>query len=183
MKRYVYFALVIAMVLCIPFNTHAMTLEPHIPEEVEEKPTVTKNDDGTITKTFKIYVTPSEDNLTALSPTFKFTFGPAIKSFECGDPSSKRFVAQTNANEDKCTFTAPEGETIKGKVNVGTISITIDPKSQSKDCTISYQLGEITGKVNPNTGANVPFLYVIGGIVLAAGIYFATSRKTKFHRI
>lgn len=181
MKKHIYLFLVMAMVLLMPFTANAAGLKPHIPTEDEEKPVTVKNSDGTITKTFNVYVTVSEENLTSVSADFSFTFGNAVKGFSCGDPSTKRFVAQTNTADRMCTFAAPEGEKITGKVKAGTISITVDPKGE--DCSITYMLDGVSGKVNPNTGANVPYLYVIGGLVLAAGIYFATSKKTKFHRI
>ena len=59
----------------------------------------------------------------------------------------------------------------------------VNKDAKDEDCTINYGLDEVTGKINPNTGSNLPYALIGGGALLAAGIYVLTRKKTKLYKI
>ena len=74
----------------------------------------------------------------------------------------------------------------KSTIIVGNLVYTVEDAKVNENhdnCGLTYYLGESSGKINPETGVEIPYMYILGGIVLAAGICAVTTKKTKLCKI
>ncbi len=186
MKKVMVSLIVICLMLIAPLSVLAdVRVTPSIPND----PTTQKDNDKGFVKTFPIYVELTGDEGETFQDSnfkFEFDFGPAITNFNC-DGYGEYEVETTGDVQTGGTCTFSTASTIGlGKAQVGTISVLIDKNAADSDCTIRYMLGEassVFNKTNPDTGASVPYEIIIGGLVLAAGAYVVTSKKTKLFKI
>ncbi len=185
MKKVMISLFVLGLMLLTPLSVLAeIQVIPSIPNE----PSSSKDTENGMVKTFPIYVelTGDEDNFTDNHFDFTFEFGSAIKEFTCDGYGN--FEAKTGGDvstQGTCTFTNSSQINL-GKSQVGTISVRVDKNASDADCTIKYMLGSASSTFNtnnPNTGVSIPYEIIIGGLVLAAGAYIVTSKKTKLYKI
>lgn len=184
MKKAMFYLLVLGFLFLVPLAVYAATLTPSIPNNVVNE---VKNSDGTISKTYNIYVAISNntDNTTIKDAEFEFTTGTAVESFQCGDANT--FVAtttSTGANSGKCTFAIPNDGSVGAANNlVGTITVKVKANAKDEDCVINYSYNGSSGSVNPQTGVSLPYAVIAGGLLIATGVYFVTKKRTKLFRI
>ena len=175
MKKKVAFLLAFALLLVMPFAVSAdLTLKI--------KNGDTKEAGDKVRKDYKVMVVTTEEEAVG-EVEVKFTYGSAITAFSCGDAGE--FVAEESNKEGNsvtCTFSA--ATEVKGQeIEVGSVVLEANKNAKDEDCTIEYTFNGAKGKINPNTGAEVPYAYIVGGLVLAAGVYFVTKKKSALHRI
>jgi len=175
--------LVLGLFLMLPLRAFATTSL-----EISSTPDSEKaNDDGTVTKTYSIYmVTTANEEVQNAKITFQG--GAAVKNITCADGGNFQMENQegSTTNSAVCTFSVPNGGKESGaKFQIGTLSIKVNKDAPDEDCTINYTFNGVEGyvKSNPTTGASVPYLVIGGAIILAAGVYFVTSRRTKLYKI
>lgn len=180
MKKVMLYLLALGTLVMCPFTVSAKTaLE--IGDAVSSKES---EDKKSVEKTYEVYVKTTEgEGLTKV--TVKFDYGKAITKFNCADADP--FVAdqKTEGNVVTCEYALPsETEAQKGdKILVGKVVLTADKNASDEDCHVNYTYEGATGKINPNTGISVPYAFILGGVVLAASVYFATSKKSKLVRL
>jgi LPXTG-motif cell wall-anchored protein len=182
MKKVLALLLVLGVLLMYPLDTFAASAA-YLPSEPSKK---VDNGDGTMTYYYPVSLnnTGSEATADFTKVEITFSYGPAIKSFTCGD-AGKFTASQTNAAAGAaCTFTASEADPGKGsEIQVGTITVVVNKNAPDEDCTIKYTYKGAEGKIVPETGVSIPYAIIAGGAVLAVGVYFATKKKTKLQRI
>ena len=176
--------LVLGLFLMLPMSAFATT-KIEIPDSTPEKETA--NSDGTVTKEYPIYmVTTAGEEVT--SATISFQGGSAVKNITCDGAGQFTLEDQSGSttNSTKCTFTVPSGGKASGeKITVGRLAVKVDKTASDEDCKIEYTFNDVKGyvKTNPETGASVPYIVIGSAIILAAGVYFVTSRRTKLYKI
>ena len=178
-KAMLFLAVLGAMIIC-PFGVDAK-----LKLEIGKDPVSAKDteDKKAVIKTYDIYVV-TDANEKVEKAEVKFEYGKAITELKCKDASD--YVASQNGeNPVKCAFELPsEKEPKQGeKIKVGQIEITAKKDAKDADCTINYTFEGASGKMNPNTGISIPYAFIIGGVVLAAGVYYATNKKSKLVRL
>lgn len=181
MKKILY--IIFAIVLfCPAFVNAKLVITPDIPDKVIKDVDKGNNVNE---RTYDAYIiVDSDETIKSIAPKFDFVFGKAIKSFSCGNSDDGKFEASTDTANNACVFTAVTEEEVKGKVKVGTLTVEVDKTFPEEDCSINYYIGTVQGeKINPTTGFEVPYLYLIGGIVVAGIIFYSTKRKIKFGNI
>ncbi|MBE6148004.1 MAG: hypothetical protein E7167_00625 [Firmicutes bacterium] len=182
MKKAMLYLLVLGLLLVAPFSVNATTSASISNTPVESK----KSEDGTtVQKTYEVYITTTE-NESLDTVDFGFKYGVAITNFECADAGEFVVEDQTATAENAltCKFSVPnEGSASGQKILVGKVVVTAKMDAPDADCTIEYVYEGATGKINPPTGVNVPYTIIAGGIVIAAGVYFVTKRRTKLYKI
>lgn len=182
MKKFWALLLVLGVLLAGPLTTYADS-KIGIAEVVAEKK---DNGDGTITKVYAISLKNTDTEATAefSKVEVNFSYGSAITSFTCGDAGKFTATQESGASRAQCTFTASEEDPAVGSdFEVGKLSVVVKKNAADEDCVINYSYEGAEGKINPNTGSSVPYLIITGGAVVAAGVYFATKKRTKLQRI
>lgn len=174
MKKVTFYLAIIGVMLLLPFTVLAAeVLHPAVSEDY----TITESSDNTVEiRTYKVTIDGNTDSF-----SMKFTMGPAITEYNCGDYGS--FVATSTKNSDgtlTCTFDKNGSDTISGVNQVGTLTVTVKKNSPDADCTISYEGGKVG---NPKTGVSLPYAIIAVGLVAAAGVYVVTNKKTKLYKI
>ena len=181
MKKGFAYLIVLGVLFFLPLAVNAATSA-----SINDKPdSETTNSDGTITKYYSIYISTT-NNEELSSADFGFRYGTAITNFVCEGAGDFELGNQetTGSNQVTCNFTVPsEGTSGGAKILVGKLAVTVNKDSKDEDCTIEYSYDGSTGKINPQTGSFIPYATIAGGIVIAAGIYFVTKKRTKFSRI
>ena len=182
MKRAMLYLLVLGLLLMAPFNVNATTAA-----SISNTPVDSKNsEDGkSVIKTYDVYITTTE-NEELETAEFGFEYGSAITKFECADAGE--FVVEdqeiTAENKLTCKFSVPNDGSASGeKILVGKVKVTAKMNAADEDCQIIYSYNGAKGKINPPTGVNVPYTIIVGGIAIAAGLYFVTKKKTKLYQI
>jgi len=186
MKKAISFLLAFGL-LIMPMTAFAVSFKPSIPENELQEVT---NADGTVTKTYNVYVDiekeAGEGDTEKNSFDFSFEYGSAIKTFTCADAGDFIATESTSGtgNTKNCSFALPEGKKLTGnKVKVGAVTITVDKNAKNEDCFVNYMLEGASGKINPETGANIPYAFIAGGLFVAAVVYFTTKKRTKLYKI
>ncbi|NMA50963.1 MAG: LPXTG cell wall anchor domain-containing protein [Mollicutes bacterium] len=186
MKKVFYLLAVFTMLFVLPLSVYAADplLKPSIPDkEFKAK----DNGDGTTTKTYTIYMTFENFTANGLTTTeeplkFSFEFGPAIKSWKC--LKSDEFGVVPSTADKSCSFKENAGVTISdGKKTIGYLEIVQDNKFDQKDCWIEYTFNTAKFKINPATGASLPYLFIIGGVIVGSVLYFATKKNNKLIQV
>ncbi|MBE6155391.1 MAG: hypothetical protein E7164_01380 [Firmicutes bacterium] len=182
MKKAMLYLMVLGMFLVAPFSVSATTSASISNTPVSSE----KSEDGkTVKKTYEVYIATTE-NESLEDVDFGFKYGSAITEFKCDGAGSFALENQesTGANTVSCKFAVPnDGEASGEKILVGKVVVTAKVDAADEDCTIEYVYEGATGKINPATGVNIPYAVIAGGIVLAAGVYFVTKKKTKLYQI
>ena len=180
MKKVMIYLLGLAFLLGMPFAVEAKTAA-----EISNTPvsTVDSEDGKSVIKTYDIYITTTEgEELSEVS--LGFEYGKAVTKFDCVDGGKFKAGDENITAENKlsCKFTADPAE--KGeKVLVGKVVVTATKNAPDEDCKIAYIYEGAQGKINPQTGIEIPYLIIAGGLVLAAGVYVATRKKTALFKI
>ena len=178
MKKFWALLLVLGVLLANPLGVFAES-KISITENTSAK---VDNGDGTLTKVYNVALKNTDTEATAdfTKVEISFSYGSAITSFTCGD--NGKFTATQDGG--KCTFNASEENPANGaEFEVGKLTVVVKKNAADADCVIKYEYEGAEGKINPNTGASVPYIIITGGVVLAAGVYFATKKRTKLQRI
>lgn len=182
MKKVMLYLLVIAFVLGVPFNVNAATEAMISNEPASSK----KSEDGkSVVNTYEIYI-KTTNNETLTEVEFDFDYKSAITKFDCADGGEFKVSSQdvTGENAVTCKFAVPnEGEAKGEKILVGKVVVTAKADAPDEDCQINYSYEGARGKINPPTGVNIPYAFIAGGLVLAAGVYFVTKKKTALFKI
>lgn len=185
MKKFFSFLLVLG-VFCLPLMVNAY--EEKI--SVSNSPINTETTNGVDKKTYSISVslTNNTENHVVTQKIVKFRLGKAITSATCEDFGE--FVA-TTTNEGKdsdgkmlltCQFDK-NGSTATGdNFQVGSLVVNV-PVDSTEDCTIEVINGGSQGTSNPETGASLPMIIIASGLVIGAGVYFVTKKRTKLYKI
>jgi len=182
MKKVMLYLLVFGFILGVPFNVDASTeaVISNTPASSE------KSEDGkTVVNTYEIYIKTTE-NESLSEVEFEFEYGAAITKFECADGGNFKVFSQdiTGENAVNCTFAVPnDGDASGEKILVGKVVVNAKADAPDEDCQINYSYDGATGKINPPTGVNIPYAIIAGGLVLAAGVYFVTKKKTALYKI
>ena len=75
------------------------------------------------------------------------------------------------------------GSTATGdNFQVGSLVVNV-PVDSTEDCTIEVINGGSQGTSNPETGASLPMIIIASGLVIGAGVYFVTKKRTKLYKI
>lgn len=179
MKKVMIFLLGL-MILALPLGVSAKTAA-----EISNKPVAeTESEDGkSVIKTYEVYIKTTE-NEELSSASIGFEYGKAVTAFDCVDAGEFKVGEENVTAENKvsCTFTADPAK--KGeKILVGKLVVTANKNAADEDCTINYIYEGAQGKINPETGIEIPYLIIAGGLVLATGVYFTTRKKTALFKI
>lgn len=182
MKKVMIYLLGLMVVLGLPFGVSAATKA-----EISNTPVSSKDsEDGkSVIKTYDVYIT-TDNNEELGEATFGFEYGSAVTAFECSDAGDFKVADQATTAENKmtCKFAVPNEGTAKGeKILVGKVVLTAEKDAKDEDCYVKYIYENAQGKINPNTGIEIPYLIIAGGLVLATGVYFATRKKTALYKI
>lgn len=188
MKKVLYFLGILVTLLVLPLTVFAAdpTMTPSIPDKAGDF----KQEDlgnGTTKKTYTIYMTFENFEANGVTTTqdpikFSFTFGPAIKSWECKKEASSAFNPIPNTAEKNCTFQTSTNIT-DGKKVLGLLEVVQDNNFKTEDCWVKYSFDGSSFNVNPPTGASLPYLFIIGGVVVGSVLYFATKKNNKLVRV
>ena len=180
MKKVMIFVLGLMFLLGMPFNVAAKTAA-----EISSTPvsSVDSEDGKSVIKTYDVYIKTTEgEELSEVS--LGFEYGKAVTKFSCDKGGSFTVGEEkvTAENKVSCKFVADPAA--KGeKILVGKVVVTANKDAKNEDCTINYIYEGAQGKINPETGMEIPYLIIAGGLVLAAGVYFATKKKTALYKI
>lgn len=183
MKKVLALLLVLGVLISYPLDIFAEEGQsalymPSSPSKKED------NGDGTLTYYYPITVNNTGDFATKPfeKVEVQFTFGSAITSYTCSG-TGKYTATQTNAaNGGKCTFTSSAADPGTGdKISIGTLVVVL--QKDGKDCSIKARYLGVESDIVPETGVSVPYAIILGGVVLAAGVYFVTKKKTRLQRI
>lgn len=143
------------------------------------------NSDGTVTKTYSVYIeTTAGEKLDTAE--LGFQYGTAITTFTCAGANDYSVTQEaTGQNSATCKWALPEGSEGKSgeRILLGTIKAVVNKDAKDEDCTIQYAFKGATGKVNPETGVAVPYVIIGSGVLLAAGLFIVTRRRTKLYKI
>ena len=150
---------------------------------------------------------------TYTSYTIVFTPGEAIEDLTCADNGDWKVTQTSADGKISCTYTNANGTTAVGDVvGKITYNNTIETweeewlakqpsdnsdednqanleayEAENNPCDIatytSVAEGTSTPVDNPPTGAEMPYVVLIGGVALAGALYFSTNKKSKLHRI
>lgn len=182
MKKAMLYLLVLGMILAAPLNAWATTSASISNTPVNS----VKSEDGkTVQKTYEVYITTTE-NESLNDAEFGFKYGTAITEFKCDGAGEFALDNQTATGENAvtCKFAVPSDGSASGdKILVGKVIVTAKMDAPDEECKIEYVYNGATGKINPETGVNVPYTIIAGGIILAAGVYFVTKKRTKLYKI
>lgn len=186
MKKSILSLIVLTLLLFMPVAVFAeMILEPSIPDT----PLSTEDKGDNVSKTYPIYlnVKQNDDNKSVTTVTFKFKFGNAIVATPVctGANGFEGSFSDTGDNTGTCVFTSSTGSS-GDKIQVGTITVLAKKNAPDEDCQIDYWAEDVKGtfnKGNPNTGASVPFGIIAGGLTLALGAYFVSSKRNALYKI
>ncbi|MGN1378992.1 MAG: hypothetical protein ACI4XR_01160 [Bacilli bacterium] len=185
MKKFFSFLLVLG-VFCLPLlvNAYEESLT------VSSSPISTETTNGVDKKTYSISVslTNNTENHVITQKIVKFRLGKAITSATCGDFGE--FVATTTNNgtdsEGRMLITCQfdkNGSTATGNsFQIGTIVVNV-PVNTTEDCSIEVINGGSQGTSNPETGASLPMIIIATGLVIGAGVYYVTKKRTKLYKI
>lgn len=182
MKKAMLYLLVLGLMLVAPFSVNATTSASISNTPISSE----KSEDGTtVLKTYEVYITTTE-NESLNDAEFGFKYGSAITEFKCDGAGEFALDNQTTTGESSvtCKFVVPnEGSASGEKILVGKVVVRANMNAADEDCTIEYVYNGATGKINPPTGVNIPYAVITGGIILAAGVYFVTKKRTKLYKI
>ena len=182
MKKAMLYLLVLGLLIIAPFSVSATTSASISNTPVKNEKTA---DGEKVVKTYEVYITTT-DNESLEDVEFGFKYGSAITDFKCDGAGKFALDNQTTTGERAvtCKFAVPnEGSDSGEKILVGKVVVTADMDASDADCTVEYVYNGATGKINPETGVNVPYTIIAGGIILAAGVYFVTKKRTKLYKI
>ena len=187
MKKTIISVMVVLVLLC-PIIVFGLTNKLDISNTASSKEDLGDNKMKQYNDVY-FYTTDVQEGEDTSVTSLQFTIvstGPAVEAVEC--VSGDGFTANTQKNDDNtvtCVYTATASEGVKGeKIAVGKVAITADKNSPDKDCTVEYKLDSVDGKkVPPETGASLPYVIVGAGIVIAAGAYVVTRRKSKLFNV
>ena len=183
MKKALVSLLVLGFAALVPLGVFAKT-SPFISNTPDKE---TNNGDGTITRVYSIFINTTE-NEELEDATIGFQYGSAVTKLTCAGAGDFDLDSQstTGASSVSCTFAA-EDEAVSGeKILVGQVTVVVNEDADDEDCSIDYVFDGATGtinKENPKTGASVPYVFIAGGILVAAGAFLVTRRNTKLYKI
>ena len=179
-----FFSLLAIMALVVPFGAHAMNVR----DSFTTKDCKSNTENGFTTYTCPLYVEKYE-NAEENKIQIDFSdYGSAVTKVECSTNETDGFVYVDNEGTEgnaKCVF-KNDAEVTKTTILVGNLVYTVEDAkvdSDHKNCGLSYSLGAASGKINPNTGVELPYGYIAGALALACGVVFVTTKKTKLFRI
>lgn len=185
MKKTIKNILLVCLLVIIPI---AVSAEVKLKPVISNKPIKTEaGTNNTEIRTYAVEIEPSDSTQKITEAKFTFDYSSAVRTLDCEDNPDNGFIASTVIDGDgkKCTFAIPESkEGIAGqKIRVGYVKVTVDKTAKDEDCVINYSLDGVEGKINPETGMNIPYAVIGIGAVTVAVIYFATRRKSKLYKI
>lgn len=190
MKRVVLSLLMIGLLVFMPLSVSAADAwKINIPNTASSD---VKSPDGTyFTKTYPVNLVFEANDSGSVVKDAKVTFTvskKAARRFTCEGAGTFVKDQQNTPNDENyvivCNFTSETGTSTDAQI--GSLVLEVNADARDEDCTITYEFNGSTGtfnKNNPSTGASIPYGIIAGGLVLAAGAYFVTSKKTKLYNI
>lgn len=147
-------------------------------------PSTSESGNNTKTLTFKTDDSTAEYG----SIQILFTLGKRIEDFKC--VGNDDWTVKQVKNSDgtiTCTYSAKSSKKSGTTLSLGTLTynntIGKEENDTDEDCKINAALVKATGEINPDTGASLPYIILLGGILIAGAVYTNTNKKTKFNRI
>lgn len=137
---------------------------------------------GTKTITFA----PDDATAEISSISVQFKNGKRIEDFKCvGNADWTATQQDTASGEIICTFKANGAKKKGSSLTLGTITFnnTVTADDTDADCLITATFKGAYGEINPDTGASLPYIVLIGGLLLAGVVYSNANKKTKLHKI
>lgn len=129
---------------------------------------------------------PSKTDVAITTVKVKFAGGKALTDLKCTGNANWTVTSDKQASGELiCTFKAKN--TQKGaSLELGKLSFNnrVDEEGFAEaDCQLEVTLISATGDINPETGASLPYIIVLGGLALAAIAYYNSNKRTKLHKI